>query len=232
MARLAAKGQTVRTAVHTAAQEVVAPKKRKTLKVEPSTPAPVSLTAPTPASPAATSFASFEHGVVPTTAGVPAGQPASQPPPAMQAVKAKLSPQERRAKWAQYMRTFDKGDERRPSRTEKVPESLCLRIISEKDRSAWFPLWLCSGCSWGEVIMSEEFKNKVTDGDKTIDAWLTESQIGDLYKSSAIAAGIVAEKKKHLATWRMHPEVPHKRGHAVCPCPGIGREEEGGGEDP
>jgi hypothetical protein len=209
MPRLAAKGKTVKTAVHTAAEEVVAPKKRKTLKVEPSTPAPVSLTAPTPASLAATSFASFEHGVVPATAGVPAGQPASQPPPETQAVKAKLSPQECRAKWAQYMRTFDKGDERRPSRTEKVPESLCLRIISEKDGSAWFPLWLDSGCSWGQVSMSEEFNDKVSDGDKTIDAWLTESHIEDLYKSCALSAGIVAEKKKHSTTWRPHPEVPH-----------------------
>ena len=93
MARLAAKDQTVKTAVHTAAEEVVAPKKRNTLKSRTFNASTGFINGTHARVTCSHLVASFEHGVVPATAGVPAGQPASQPPPAMQAVKAQLSPQ-------------------------------------------------------------------------------------------------------------------------------------------
>ena len=122
--------------------------------------------------------------------------------------KTQLTPKDKRAKWAQYMRTFETPDSRQ-ARTDKFPESLALRIISDKDRSQWFPTWLKYGKSWAKVEISEEFQRIQSTTLGEVDQWLTESQLEDLYKSQKIAKAIVDNKSRSRKTWRPHPEAPH-----------------------
>ena len=105
--------------------------------------------------------------------------------------------------------TPPKGD--RGNYAEKVPESLALKIVDNASKKHWFYIWLENKQKWSEVVATEEFRRTHTDEEEQVEAWLTEAQWEDLYKSALVASEI--KKAKGVgpagATWKPDPNVPH-----------------------
>ena len=123
---------------------------------------------------------------------------------------AKMTLAEKRAKWAAYNRTFSAAGHRQ-SRTEKVPEEIALRIAADASgvqTASWFNIWLQHGGSWGKVNVWQRHVNQEISTTSEVEAWLTASQITDLYKCPDISAALVAEKSAKPDQWRPHPEIP------------------------
>ena len=75
----------------------------------------------------------------------------------------------------------------------KLGSTVSLKIVDAASRKYWFTIWPEHNQKWGEVMATEEFKKSLCDTDENVEAWLTEAQWADLYKSPDIAAQI---KKK------------------------------------
>ena len=115
---------------------------------------------------------------------------------------------QKRAAWAKYVRSFETASQRPNPRSETNPESVSLKIVSLAEKKAWFPVWFCKDCSWGKVIVTEEFQQLVMNSTELSHQWLTEGQLIDLYKSETVAKAITAVKRTTKGHWRPHPEIP------------------------
>ena len=69
-------------------------------------------------------------------------------------------------------------------------------------------VWLENSKSWVKTKCTESWRKVTRETEIGVEAFLTLSQLGDLYKSPEIAEAIVAEKQKDPTKWRPHPEVP------------------------
>ena len=125
-------------------------------------------------------------------------------------ILAEMSNTQKKACWAQFVRTFITANERGArDAEEKCPAELMLTVISQQEKKTWYNIWMENGMKWSRVRMSEQFKTTDRQVDGSIHAWLTESQICDLYKCETTAAEIVKMKEQRPQMWRPHPEIPH-----------------------
>ena len=124
-----------------------------------------------------------------------------------QAIRDAMSPAERKNSWARYIHSH-KGCSSGEATTEKCPEAVSLQMVSLSGKQMWYKIWLDCGESWLKVTATETFAQINTELTRKAKAWLCESQIADLYKSAAIASGIVKRLKEKAGCWRPHPEVP------------------------
>jgi hypothetical protein len=145
---------------------------------------------PTPSGSAASASPSATSGSAASSPGTPAEAAAL--------ALAQLILAERRAMWAAYNRTFSSASHRQSLR---IPEEIALRIAGDQSgvhKANWFNIWLQHGSSWGKVNVWQ----------RHVEAWLTATQITDLYKSPEISAALVAEKSTKPDLWRLHPAIP------------------------
>ena len=98
------------------------------------------------------------------------------------ALAAGMSREKYRADWMKYVRSLDSA-RTRGNYGDKVPQELSLKIVDSASKKYWFTIWLENNQKWGEVMATEEFKKSLCDTDETVEAWLTEAQWADLYKS-------------------------------------------------
>ena len=82
-------------------------------------------------------------------------------------------------------------------------------LAGTQSKKFWYEVWLENGRKWSRAKATESFKKLHRELDRSISAWLVESQIIDLYKDETIANEIVRVKKANATLWRPHPEVPH-----------------------
>ena len=125
-------------------------------------------------------------------------------------IAATLCRGEYKLKWMQYVRSMTPATNR-VNYAEKVPESLALKLVDAQSKKHWFLIWLENNQKWSEVVATEEFRRSMTNSEETIEAWLTEAQWEDLYKSKLVASEIKKKQGVGAAglTWKPDPNVPH-----------------------
>ena len=125
-------------------------------------------------------------------------------------IAATLCRGEYKLKWMQYVRSMTPATNR-VNYAEKVPESLALKLVDAQSKKHRFFIWLENNQKWSEVVATEEFRRSMTNSEETIEAWLTEAQWEDLYKSKLVASEIKKKQGVGAAglTWKPDPNVPH-----------------------
>ena len=113
-----------------------------------------------------------------------------------------------KVQWSRYKRCFTPATAR-GNYSEKVPESIALKIGDCYSKKFWFLVWLENNQKWTEVMGTEEFRKSTTRSQETFEAWLTEAEWADLTKSQLVASEV---KKAAIAAGncKPHPTVPHE----------------------
>ena len=85
---------------------------------------------------------------------------------------------------------------------------MSLQLVTLTAKQTWYKISLDCGKSWLTVTATETFSQISRETTFKSKAWLTRSQISEVYKNERIAQAIVAQLSATPGTWRPHPEVP------------------------
>lgn len=107
---------------------------------------------------------------------------------------AAMDPKERKARWAEYMRTLVPRAEgtRGPVGNEKVPEELSHKLMSPSEKKLWYPIWIENYRKWANVKLTETFLQTTRETETGLQAWMTRSQLVDLHKDEEIADAVIS----------------------------------------